>query len=62
MNEDYDCPECFECGDECSEIDGKLICDECGHIYTQQEWQAAFDEKNENYVRYTKGLGRRSVE
>ena len=56
MREDYDCPKCFECGDECSEVDGKLICNECGHIYTEQEWEAALDKRNAEYVRFMENL------
>ena len=54
MMEDYDCPKCFECGDECSTIDGLLVCDECGQTYTQQEWEQVNDKEIEAYIAFLK--------
>lgn len=52
MPEDYECPECFECGDECSTVDDKLVCDNCGKTYTQEEWDEEFIEACAHYVAY----------
>lgn len=52
MPEDYECPECFECGDECSIVDDKLVCDNCGKTYTQEEWDEEFDKACAHYVEY----------
>lgn len=52
MPEDYDCPECFECGDECSTVDGKLVCDNCGKTYTQEEWDDIANKICEEWVGY----------
>lgn len=52
--EDYDCPKCFECGDECSTIDGLLVCDECGQTYTQQEWEQANEKEIDAYIAFLK--------
>lgn len=52
MPEDYDCPECFECGDECSTVDGNLVCDTCGKTYTQEEWDDAFNKACGEWVEY----------
>lgn len=52
MREDYDCPECFECNDECSNIDGKLVCDGCGKEYTQEEWDKASEKQMQSFVQY----------
>lgn len=52
MPEDYDCPECFECGDECSTVEGKLVCDNCGKTYTQEEWDDIANKACEEWVEY----------
>lgn len=52
MPEDYECPKCFECGDECSTVDDKLVCDHCGKTYTQEEWDEEFDKACAHYVEY----------
>lgn len=52
MPEDYGCPECFECGDECATVDDKLVCDNCGKTYTQEEWDEEFDKACAHYVEY----------
>lgn len=54
MMEDYDCPKCFECGDECSTIDGLLVCDECGQTYTQKEWEQANEKELEAFIAFLK--------
>ena len=54
MMEDYDCPKCFECGDECSTIDGLLVCDECTKTYTQQEWEQANEKELEAFIAFLK--------
>ncbi|EAD6247429.1 SAM--benzoic acid carboxyl methyltransferase [Listeria monocytogenes] len=50
--EEYDYPECFECGDSgCVEDDNlNLVCEECGHVYTQEEWDEANNKEIDDYV------------
>ncbi|EOL42021.1 hypothetical protein RV11_GL003485 [Enterococcus phoeniculicola] len=57
MREDYDCPKCFKCGDECSLINGKLVCDECGKEYSEKEWEVAQEKECENYIRFMEKSG-----
>lgn len=52
MREDFDCPECFECNDECSAVDGILVCDGCGKRYTQKEWDEANEKQMQSFVQY----------
>ncbi|EAD2079582.1 hypothetical protein [Listeria monocytogenes] len=58
MNEDYDRPECFECDDgECSYDDKhNLVCEECGHVYTQGEWDEKNNKEIENYFAFIKKI------
>lgn len=44
MGDDDYCPQCFECDGECiNGENGTLVCESCGHVYTDEEW----DEKND---------------
>lgn len=52
--EDYQPPFCFECDGEVIKSGNLLVCDECGKIYTQDEYQKLTDEEAEKYINFMK--------
>lgn len=44
VDDDY-CPQCFECDGECvNGENGTLVCEYCGHVYTDEEWDEDEEE------------------
>lgn len=62
MKEDDDYPRCFKCDDECSIVDGLLVCDKCDQTYTQQEWEQANEKEIEAYIAFCEKLEKESAE
>lgn len=57
MVDDEYCPRCFECDGEC--INGEnetLVCETCGHVYTNEEWDRENDKDVAEYLAFFKGL------
>lgn len=52
--EDYQPPFCFECDGEVLKQEHFMVCDECGKIYTQDEYQKLTDEEAEKYINFMK--------
>lgn len=52
--EDYQTSSCFECEGELSRLGNLLTCDDCGKIYTQDEYQKLTDAESESYINFMK--------
>ncbi|EJY1254639.1 SAM--benzoic acid carboxyl methyltransferase [Listeria monocytogenes] len=56
VDDDY-CPQCFECDGECVYGEnGTLVCESCGHVYTDEEWDEKNDKEIAEYVAFLKSL------
>ncbi|EDN9533421.1 SAM--benzoic acid carboxyl methyltransferase [Listeria monocytogenes] len=57
MGDDDYCPQCFECDGECiNGENGTLVCEYCGHVYTDEEWDEKNDKEIAKYVAFLKRL------
>ncbi|EKZ0201752.1 SAM--benzoic acid carboxyl methyltransferase [Enterococcus faecalis] len=52
--EDYQAPFCFECDGELLELRNILTCEECGKIYSQDEYKKLTDAEAEKYIDFMK--------
>ena len=50
----YQQPVCFECDGEVLKQEHLMVCNECGKIYTQYEYQKLTDEEIEKYINFMK--------
>ncbi|ELU8200274.1 SAM--benzoic acid carboxyl methyltransferase [Listeria monocytogenes] len=57
MGDDDYCPQCFECDGECVNGENEtLVCESCGHVYTDEGWDEKNDKEIAEYVAFLKGL------
>lgn len=52
--EDYQPPFCFECDGEILKSGNLMVCEECGKVYTHEEYQKLTDEEAEKYIDFMK--------